>query len=307
MNNKITDQRQVKRLQKQNHFYKMTVLILGIVILVLLSFDFPYLLKKTLLLPDILEKKTKAPYYKEVKEIIKPLRYSALPKIMKPEVQIKLDFENKKWILLNIYNYNELGQIILEEGRYGLCGELSSHVYDRIKPLFGDDYDIKFFSTSEAGFFLSPTSSHVVLGISRNSLLGGNESYILDPSFSRYDLEEKFSSYLFMKQAKSIGFIKRREKDRVFPLNECLPILIKNDFLVSFRTKENNGKFDKDNFVFSVNASQRNNFSGRHILSLRKTDGQKDIIENKYLGNMILGIENYRRFRGKITQWFDAL
>jgi hypothetical protein len=86
----------------------------------------------------------KPPYFAEVSRIIKPLQYSGFQMFTAKDVYLSLDFEKGTWTLYNIHSFDEKGKFILQDGKYGTCGELAAYTYDKVKPLFDDDYEIKF-------------------------------------------------------------------------------------------------------------------------------------------------------------------
>ena len=127
--------------------------------------------------PDSVPALQDAPYYKEIMDIIRPLDYSVIPSlVLQSNIKLSIDFTNKTWSLLNFHQFDSNGNIILDYGRYGLCGELASYTYNRIKYFFNDRYVIKFAQVSESGFFLTPNSSHAVL-IIYDTVRAGSKGY----------------------------------------------------------------------------------------------------------------------------------
>jgi len=111
------------------------------------------------------------PYYEEVKKIIEPLRYSGFNALMMPDVKVSIDFTGKQWTLHNIHRFDKNGKVMLSDGRYGICGELAAYVYEKIRLIFPAEYDIKFVSLSESGYFLHPRATHIALAITKHSFL----------------------------------------------------------------------------------------------------------------------------------------
>ena len=252
------------------------------------------------------------PHKKEVLKIIKPLRYSGIQALMRQDVRMSMNFDNGTWILHNLYRYDSEGRVLLEEERYGLCGELSRYVYQKIKPVFGDKYNIEFIYASESGYFSNPRSSHVILRITEQApiLTGGlyeQMIYILDPSFGRYGKIDQFEDYLFWDTLEFQGIIDERQTNGIFGINGGFPIIISKDSLLSLIVEENNGKFDRDNFVMSLTASRRHTYAGRYIFALRNNEGEKQVLENKALAGTLLDKATYQKLHDKLTQIFDRL
>ena len=145
------------------------------------------------------------------------------------DVYLSIDFENKIWKLHNLHRFDNKGDIILEDGKYGTCGELAAHTYKKIERLLGKDYDIKFVETAQSGFFLSPKASHIVLYITEKSgLWRGRDKkiYILDASFHKYGPIGDFEDYLFLEFMSTLPFVERKETDIAMPLSKSIPLLI---------------------------------------------------------------------------------
>lgn len=247
-----------------------------------------------------------APYQEEVKKIIEPLRYSGIAALMSPDVKISLNFPLRLWVLHNIHRFDENGKVVLAEGRYGLCGDLAAYCYDRLKPLFGAKYKLEFVQVCESGYFLDPRASHIALFITE-PLMFGIKTYILDPSFQRYAKEEDLDEYLLFKKTEELNFVKNKNTDEIFSVSALTPLVIKKDFLVGLMVDEQNGKFDKDNFIITLTATQRFKFAGRYIFALRRIAGQTEILENKHLAYRILGEEMYRKLKLRIEELYAQL
>jgi len=250
-------------------------------------------------------KRSSPPFYEEVKEIIAPLRYSMIPALEESNIRIEMDFDKGKWYLRNIFDFDTEGDIVLTKGKYGLCGELSAYVYNKIQPIFDKKrYDIKFVEAVETGYFISPSSSHTILKITDKFF---RNVFVIDSAFKKYaNLNSgEFDNYLFIKELENLDFIEEKSRSRFFPAGVGTPIVIKNEFLIGLVVEKCDNKFDKDNFIIAITATHRNKFAGRYILALRKYNGEPEIIENDLLGNLMLGAEDYKLLKKKIKQWFD--
>src|SRR5665213_2730196 len=106
---------------------------------------------------------TSPPYYDAVMRIIAPLEYSGVPVMVKPQVGLSIDFAKRTWTLHNIHDYDSQGRVILEQGRYGLCAELATFVFEQMKPFLSNQYEVRFAMVTESGFFAAGQSNHIVL------------------------------------------------------------------------------------------------------------------------------------------------
>ena len=301
---KIKIVERLANLRSRLRFYRRTTFVL-IILIVAISFVGWRLFRDTLGL-GISKIESTAPYYKEVKRIIKPLRYSAISDFVRPEVWISLDFDKRSWCLHNIHRFNEKGSIILAEGRYGLCGQLAAYVYQEIQPLFGDGYLVEFVRAAESGYFLGPRSSHFILRIT-GRFPRINEIYILDPSLRRYGSIEHFEDYHFFEKMKNLPFIDEQNPNSTFLVNNAIPMLIRKYFLLSIVVEDNEGLFDKNNFALSLTATHRHKYAGRYIFALRNNKGQVGMFENKDLADLILKEREYSQLREKIIRLFKSL
>lgn len=282
--------------------FLLVVSVIEFLALLILGFDFVRNHGFELGLPKI---ESQAPYQKEIKKIIKPLRYSGLQALLRPDVRISLDFQKRSWILHNIHRFDDQGRVVLEEGHYGVCNELSAYVYGKVRPLLGSNYEIEFVRTAESGFFPIPDGSHVILRIIKPSLFG-EHVYILDPSFHRYGSIDKFNDYLFIDTI-SYPFFSESRTDESFNVNNGPPLSIKKNYLLGLIVEEINGKFDQDNFILALTATRRNHYAGRYIFAVRKNSGELQQIENKNLIKMFLEEEEYHQIRQKLVDLFENL
>ncbi len=248
--------------------------------------------------PKALKEDTRIPYYYEIKKIIGDIKYSGFQTLARPEVNLSIDFKNKKWILKNLHRLDAQGHVYLEEGHYGLCGQLSDYVYRKVKPLFGDRYSILFVHSAESGYFLGPRSSHYVLKITEQAR--PSNVYIIDPSFGRYGRLEDFADYLFYDANDRIYF----ENDAVLESPSGLPVLITKGFIVDLSVENTDDKFDPLNFSMTLSATRQYHFSGRYIFALRVKEGNIQWFEDKELAAWLVGNEVYKKLRTRLTGWF---
>jgi len=296
---------ELEKLRKQLKFCRIIIFfMIGILALLSARHVYSWSLEYFINTPFFI-KHTAPPFYDKVKKIIDPLRYSGIPALKESGLSIEIDFDKGKWYLQNIFDFDSEGNIILTNGKYGLCGELSAYVHKKIQPVFDKNrYDVKFAEVAEIGYFVSPSSTHIVLKIIDRFF---GSIFIIDSAFKKYaNLNSgEFDNYLFLRELENLDFIKEKNRNRVFPAGIGTPIVIRNEFLIGLIVEKCNNKFDKDNFVMAITATHRDKFAGRYILALRKYEGNPEIIENDLLGNLMLGMEDYKLLKRKIEQLFD--
>lgn len=240
------------------------------------------------------------PAYHQIMSLIEPLQYSGLQALLRDDVSLQVDFVTHTWSLRNIHRFDKDGNIILDEDRYGLCGELASFTYPKVRSLLGQQFDIEFVQVAESGFFLQPQSSHIALIIhdKRTDL-----AFLLDPSFHRYGPLQDFDNYLFYDRQKQLGFAINRTKDVTFEVESGTPILIRNNRIIFLTVEEVDGKFNENNFAIALTATKRYHYAGRYVLLVRKKGGELEVLENLPLAEKIFPIETYKKLAQKILFW----
>jgi len=244
------------------------------------------------------------PYYDAIMKIIDPLEYSGVPVMVKPQVTLSVDFNRRTWTLHNIHEYDSQGNIILEQGRYGLCAELSTYLFEKIKPMLEGRYEIKFAMVAESGFFPGGQSNHIVLLLVDKS---GKEIFLIDPSFHKYARLKELSGYRVLNIQDTLSFVKDKSVDVFFGVDQAIPLYIKNDFLLSFSVTSVDGKFDKDNFIFVIAANQRNGFDGRDIVMIGRHNKEFEDFENKEFLNKLLTPEEIKVLFDKLKSWIEQV
>ena len=214
-----------------------------------------------------------------------------------------MHFDARRWDIHKLHRFDANGDIILDEGRYGLCGELSSYVSNKIKPIFGDNYIVSYSRVSESGFFPIPTATHIVLLIRKKSLLS-SDTYLLDPSLQRYGNKEDFDDYYYFENFDKLPYISDQYSDAFFEVGRGTPILISHDFLLYFDVQSSKDKFDTDNFIIAVTATQRFKYSGRYVIALRNNNGKAELFENTALVEELFDSEDYVKLRKKLVEFF---
>jgi len=243
------------------------------------------------------------PMYDQIMSIVEPLQYSGLQALLRDDVSLQIDFDKPAWHLKNIHRFDHEGNILLDENRYGLCGELASYTYTKIAPLLSPLYNIQFSQVAESGFFLQPKASHIILLIQDKS--DPSKIFLLDPSLANYGLIDNFDNYLFYGNRDNLEFVKEQEKDVTFPVDGGTPIFIQNNDILLLTVEAPEGKFDKENFAIAITATQRFKYSGRYVLIVRKTQGKIEFFENPYLAKQLFSPENYQALKNKILFWIE--
>ena len=217
--------------------------------------------------------------------------------MVKPEVSLDIDFGRWMWTLRNIHEYDAQGRIVLEKGRYGLCAELATYMFERVRPILDTRYDLKFAKATESGFFATVESNHIVLVLVDNST---KQVYLIDPSFHKYARLKEMGEYHLLSIQDTLSFIKDQSHDVVFGANQAIPLYIKNDYLLSFSVTSVDGKFDGDNFIFVISANRRYKFTGRDIVVIGRHNKEFEDFEDKDVLNGLLS-------PGEIQVLFDKL
>ncbi len=240
------------------------------------------------------------PFYDAIMKIISPLEYSGVPVMVKPQVSLSVDFNQRTWTMHHIHEYDPQGVIILEQGRYGLCAELATFLFEKIKPLLDGRYEVKFAMASEAGFFSTAQSNHIVLLLVDRS---DKQVYLIDPSFHKYARMKDLPEYHVVNIQDTLSFVKDKSHDVSFGVDQGIPLYIKNDFLLSFAVTSVDGKFDRDNFVLVISANRRNKFVGRDIVVIGRNNKVFADFEDKALLNQLLTPDEIKTLFDKLKSW----
>ena len=243
------------------------------------------------------------PYSDVIMGIISPLEYSGFPVMVKPDVSLSIDFSKRTWTLRNIHEYDPQGAVVLEQGRYGLCAELSTFVYYKLKPLLPPRYELRFAMATEPGFFPTEQSSHIILLMFDQAT---RDAYLIDPSYHKFGKINELSGYRILGIQDTLSFIKDKSPDVSFKVDQAMPLFIKDNLLLSFAVLTVDGKFDKDNFLLVVSAKLRDQLTGLDILTVGKHNGEIEAYENAdTLGKLLNPAEVhmlYDQFKGWLSQ-----
>jgi hypothetical protein len=244
------------------------------------------------------------PYYEAVMKVIDPLEYSGVPVMVKPQVKLSIDFGKWQWTLHNVHEYDSQGAITLEQGRFGLCAELATFVFEKIRPLLDIRYEVKFAMVAESDFFSEGQSNHIVLLVIDKFK---KEVYLIDPSFHKYANIKDLKEYQVINIQESLSFVKDKSHDVSFGVDRAIPLYIKDDFLLSFSITSIDGKFDKDNFLFVISANRRNKFAGRDVLVIGRHNKAFEDFEDKALFDQLLTPDETKELFEKLKSWIRQI
>lgn len=244
------------------------------------------------------------PFYNAIMDIIRPLEYSGFPVMVKPQVTLGVDFAQRTWTLKNIHEYDPQGVVILEQGRYGLCAELATYLYEKLKHLLDGRFEVKFAMVTEAGFFSADKSNHIVLLMVNKA---AHEGYLIDPSFHKYAKIKDLPEYHVLDIQDALVFAKDKSHDISFNVDQAIPLYVKDDFLLSFSVTTVDGKFDRDNFLFVVSANRRFKFSGLDILVVGRHNKHFEDFEYKDFLEQLLTKQEIKTLDDKLNSWLKLI
>ena len=295
------------RLEKEKLMLLKTIKILSLILLlasvVITAFSVYFLKEQGLL--NISEKSSvlNIPYFTEVNNIISPLRYSGIPMLAGRDVYLSLNFDVKRWILHNVHKFDEKGELVLEENKYGTCGELAAYTAAKIRPFLKNKYKIKFLKACQSGYFFAPKASHIVLRIT--SKANEKEVYILDPSFHRYGPINEFGEYWFFEEMDALEFLENKLTDIEVPINLIIPLLIKDSYLLGLTVGGTDWEFENRNFTLVLTLTKKYDYNRREIFAIGSINGNTEIRENKELAREVLDEREWSILKQKITELFN--
>ena len=244
------------------------------------------------------------PFYDAIMKIIDPLQYSGFEVMVKPQVVLSVDFDKWTWTLHNIHEYDSQGGIILEKGRFGLCAELATFLFEKIKSLLDGRYEVKFAMVTESGFFSAGQSNHIVLLLVDKS---DNQVYLIDPSFHKYARMKDLPEYHVLNIQDTLSFVKDRSRDVSFGVDQAIPLYIKNDVLLSFSVTSVDGKYDRDNFILVISANRRYKFAGRDIVVIGRRNKEFEDFEDRSMLTQLLTPDEIKTLFDKLKIWIKRV
>jgi hypothetical protein len=240
------------------------------------------------------------PFEEKINQIMGSVNYSGIQALMRPEVVLKIDFKKRAWTLSHIHQYDAKGDIVLEQGRHGLCADLATYVYQEIKSDLTDDYEIRFASSTESRYFPNYESNHIVLLMSNKA---DQNIYLIDPSFRQYGNIKEFNQYKIFGTQENLTFLKEKAADESYLVDQARPLLIKEDLLLSFSVLSVDGKFDQDNFMFTLSVTRQNQTGDLSLLLIGKRNGQIESFENRSLLGEFINPQEIQNLHRKLTMW----
>lgn len=244
------------------------------------------------------------PLRDEVKKITKPLKSSFLSTLMRPNVRISVDFENATWTMHNIREFDGEGNLLLEQGRYGRCGELSYHVYQEIAPLLEDKYTTELWLCAESKFFPFMIGDHVVVRITDNGLLADNV-YIIDPTYGKYGRLEDFDDYVFVKPSNLEPFLNQNTDDTL-EVGVTTPVLLTKRYLISLGVVRVNNAFNSENFGLALILSRPHRYISRAVAEVRKNRGETETGDVTQLPRAT-NTKDFHVLRRRMIEFFEQI
>lgn len=246
-----------------------------------------------------------APKRDEIEALLEPLRYSALPAILRPEVRLELDFARRQWRLKNLRRLSSSGEVLLDEGRYGACGELAAYAYQRVRRILDRRYAVQMVRAAESSYFPPGRANHFALLIT--DLERPGRSFVLDPSFKRYGPIEDFKDYVLYRADQNFHLLAGRQTDAVNPAGGGTPILIRKRSVIAMAVAPVGDRFDAENHALVLMATRRHQFAGDDFLTLKREGGRKTVREDRAEALEYLGEEEYRSLRRRVEELFDSV
>ncbi|MDE1921063.1 MAG: hypothetical protein KGI24_06390 [Candidatus Omnitrophica bacterium] len=250
------------------------------------------------------EERPLPPFYKTIMAIMAPLEYSGVPVMVKPHVSLSVDFGRRTWTLNNIHEYDSRGNIILAQGRFGLCAELATYLFEKIRPLLNSRYEVKFAMVAEPEFFSADRSNHIALLLADKAQ---GQIYLIDPSFHKYARLKDLPEYRVLNAQDTLAFVKDKSHDITFSVDQAIPLYIRKDCLLSFSVTSVDGKFDKDNFIFVISADRRGKPGGHDIVLIGRRNKKFEDLEDRPRLYRILTQEEIDVLFGKLKVWIRSI
>ncbi|MCM8774776.1 MAG: hypothetical protein NC930_00230 [Candidatus Omnitrophica bacterium] len=238
----------------------------------------------------------------EIREIIQSLTYSAIPALLRPEVKLGIHPADRVWSLANYRKYDSEGNVMLEEGKYGICTELVRYVYRRIKGLYPPGYTIEYVRVKEPCFFSQENTIHYILRVQDPAL----NTYIIDPTFHRYRRLEDAADYTILESRNFLVL----PPHLVFSLNTGIPILIRNDYLIDLTVVMDTAakRLNRRNFFLVLAAVPKFHTDQAVQLLILKRSGRKSWrYEDRKEAERIIGPSDYYKIRKRMLEWFREI
>ena len=234
-----------------------------------------------------------APYSKQIQALMDDFEYSGMAPFYDSGAYIDMDFKKQQWILKNAYVVDKNGNLLLRDGKEGLCADLSLYLYNRVLPILDSNYKLEFVDVSESSFFPYPYGQHIALLLTDNRFGFFHEQYILDPSFRIYKRLDLLENYIINETLSFDKLIKRYGKDRISPLTSFTPLFIRGDKMVGMTVVNVNDRYDKDNYMITVASVRRHAYISKRLITAQKLNGKFSLIENRDLALTLFSDDEY--------------
>lgn len=244
------------------------------------------------------------PQKEDIKKILQSIEYSAIPTLLNESSSLSIDFNHQTWTFHGAHRFDNKGNVILDQGKFGLCGDLTAYTKQKISPLLSNDFKISFADVSQSGFFPSTGATHTVLLIHPEGVSPQDPgTYILDPSFNRYGNFKDFEDYVFYEVTDSLRFVQNQETDETFAVNTQSPLVIRSNHIIGLMAEKVDGKFDPENFSLALTATKRLAYRGRYLYQIYASNGKVHKLEDKRLANN-LNLKDYSLIKEKMNNVF---
>jgi hypothetical protein len=244
-----------------------------------------------------------APGAAQISAIIRPLRYSGIAALGHPDVRLGIDVRNRQWVMHNIRSFDGEGNIVLDAGRYGVCGELAAFVLPKVKKVLGLKYAVQVIKASDSNYFPEGNGVHFVVLIT--DLEQPKRTYILDPSFRRYGPAYRFKNYSFFAEVQS--FMRTNNRDMRNGAGAGVPLIIQKGHVLILGLDPIDGRFDLDNHAVMLTLLRKNEYEGERVLAFVREAGVVREYEDEVRLRDFLGADLYRTLRSRLRDLFMRL
>jgi len=222
----------------------------------------------------------KLPLEEEITRFLNTLTYSSLDDLGRDETRISLNFANNTWTINNIFAYDEVGKIVNQGTRSGVCTQLSQITFGYLQSLLGEYYDIVFLQANEARFFSSSdnagTTHFLLKATPKSNTKKLGKPLIVDPTFKVYNYIDRIENLEFSKDLANFSVFKNKTTDMSMFIDMQYPLTFSKDkkHLLSLVIKRVNNRYNKDNFALLIYATKEYSIRGHCIFGLINNNGK---------------------------------
>jgi hypothetical protein len=243
------------------------------------------------------------PYQEEIQAMLNQIEYSGFEVLKNPEVTLDMDYEKGTWTLHNIHHYDAQGDILLDQGKYGLCAELSTYVYEKLEKVVDlQKYYLRLAMVTEPRFFTTTESNHIVVLINDKQT---DVTYLIDPSYRIYRPLSDLSGYQIIGIEDALTFTKKKTRDVVLKVNQARPLFIRDDLLLSLSVTSVDDQYNKENFLFVVTANKKGKKEGANIMVVGRYKGEMQSYESRQFLEVFLSPSDMAILYQKLTTWLS--